>query len=194
MTFSAPPHFFHFPHLSCKAHRGERIGKTSLEVQQKAHGSCPDGLPVCLAQASSHNPPTPVVCGVTVIPVSPRRSIHSLPSQLVQPHSAKGGAVSPTSMSLWATPACHPEAAGDKLCLPLAKAVSQRWNSFLLQLLKENINCSCCFCCTAWGSSANPGKGVALISGWTKSSCRCIQFWASAPTYPIGTGEMDMGR
>lgn len=102
MNFSAPLHFLPLPHLSCKAHRGGSIGKTSLEAQQKAHGSCLDGLPVCLAQTYSHNPPTPVVCGVTVIPVSPRKSIWlpPLPSQLVQPRGAKEGAVSPTSTSL----------------------------------------------------------------------------------------------
>lgn len=98
MNFSATPDFLPFPSLSCKAHKGGSTGKMLLAAQQKAHGSCPDGLPFCLGQSYSHNPPTPVVC-VAVIPVSPG-SFHTLPSRLVQPHGAKGRALSPPA------PAC----------------------------------------------------------------------------------------
>lgn len=146
MNFSATPDFLPFPNLSCKAHKGGSTGKMLLAAQQKAHGSCSDGLPFCLGQSYSSNPPTPVMC-VTVIPVSPE-SFHNLPSQLVQPHGSKGRALPPTSTSLWGSPVCHPEAAGDKSLLSLAKSVSQRWNSFLLQLLEEKVNCSCCSCCS----------------------------------------------
>lgn len=59
--FSATPDFLPLPHLSCKAHRGDSIEKMSVAAQQKAHDSCPDGLPVCLGQRYSHNPATPVV-------------------------------------------------------------------------------------------------------------------------------------
>lgn len=88
---------------------------------------------------------------------------HPLPSQPVQPHGAKGGAMSLASTSLWVNPACCPEAAGDKLWLPLEKSVSQRWNSFLLQLLEENVNCSCCFCYSTSCGEAQQIQGRGLL-------------------------------
>lgn len=149
MNFSATPDFLPFPNLSCKAHKGGSTGKMLLAASRKLMVPALMGFLFAWDRATATTlQHLWCVSRWSLSHLGGASGFHTLPSQLIQPCGAKGRALSPSSTSLWGSPVRRPEAAGDKSWLSLAKSMSQRWNSFLLQLLEEKVNCSCCSCCS----------------------------------------------
>lgn len=172
---------------------GWSLGNVSQEALQIAPVSRLAVLPVHLG-TDLHSQPWNArgVCGSNPCPAQGERLAAVLcppPSQLVRRRSAGGGAVLPAGVELLSHLHVSPRGGhGIKRWLSPAKSVSQRWN--LLTSAASGVKSNSCLLLpsqhTTGESWAKPSERAVTVSGWTQSSCRWIQLWASPPTYPIG--------